>query len=244
MKKEHFRKRNKPLDGEGLFVDSWSSLKEYLSTHPKRVKSVKCPEKDRRKLQDMMAQHGVTFPIDEGETLRVYIEEKFADEQDLDESISLLEKDVIVALDHITDTRNLGAILRSAAFFGVKRIVVPNDRQAPITQGTISTCQGALAFTTAYSVVNLKRTLKSLKSQGYWVVGADMGGEPLERYASKFEKVVLVMGSEDKGLSKGVHDACDVIVSIQGTAPSVESLNVSVASGILIQQFGKSLLTV
>lgn len=244
MSKEHFRKKNKARSSEGLFLDSWSGLSEYIARKPERIKRIECPEKELDRLSKMLeglAQKIEVIPS--SESLRVFVKEDFQSEIDLEQT-SYRDRDVLLALDHITDTRNLGAIIRSAAFFGIRSIVVPSKRQAPIAQGTLSTCQGALAHTNVFSVVNLVRTLRALKKQGFWIVGADMGGEPMDRYDTKFDKVVLVMGSEEKGLSRIVRAECDVIVSIPGSDSGVESLNVAVASGILIQSFTKSFLSI
>ncbi|SME87994.1 23S rRNA (guanosine(2251)-2'-O)-methyltransferase RlmB [Pseudobacteriovorax antillogorgiicola] len=243
MKKQNFRRKNKPsTKPEGLYVESWSALQEYLQYQEQRIKKIECPDRDMNRLGKLLEGRSLPCPIEQGaESLKVFVQEDFRDEFRLEEKLPDQLSPVVLALDHITDTRNLGAILRSASFFGVSDIVVPQKRQAPIALGTMSTCQGALVFTDVYSVVNLVRTLRKLKDHGYWIVGTDMGGEPMDRYSSKYEKVVLVMGSEDKGLSRLVRKACDVIVSIEGAPNRVESLNVAVAAGIVLQQFSKSL---
>ncbi|MDZ4821125.1 MAG: RNA methyltransferase [Planctomycetota bacterium] len=142
--------------------------------------------------------------------------------------------DVVLALDHITDARNLGAVVRSAAFFGIKEIIVPQDRQALFSQGAVSTSMGGFALTDLVVVVNLSRALTDLKDAGYWIVGADMQGEPLDGVAGKYEKMVVVLGAEDKGLSHNIKSKCDLFTSISGAATAVESLNVAVAAGILM----------
>ena len=144
---------------------------------------------------------------------------------------------VILVIDHITDPRNFGAIIRSAAFFGVSDVVVAKDRQAPVTQGTIDTCQGAIAFTSIYRVTNISRAVKEIKDQGFWVVGAILGGEKNAK-AVKFDHTCLVVGSEDKGISQSMKKNVDVAFEIAG-ANVVDSLNVSVATGIMLSQLCK-----
>lgn len=146
-------------------------------------------------------------------------------------------KDLVVALDHTTDPRNLGAIARSAAFFGVREIFLPERRQVLLTQAAVSTAQGAFALTDLVCVVNLNRTLDELKERGYWVIGADMVGEPVQKLGGVYEKVVLVLGNEESGLSKNVRERCDRIGAIfppTKTDDTLESLNVSVAAGIML----------
>lgn len=226
-----------------FFLESWSGLQEYVTHRPESIIGIQCPPKDMSRLQDIIGTKLQNIPLEKvvDQGLKVFVQVQVHDEVELEQSNAL--PNVVLALDHITDTRNFGAILRSAAFFGVNTVIVPNKRQAPITQGTIETCQGALVYTDVYSVVNLTRTLHNLKEQGYWIVGTDMGGQPLELVAGKFEKIVVVMGSEEKGLSRLVRKECDVIVSIQGAAQGVESLNVAVASGVFLQYLTRPFLT-
>jgi 23S rRNA (guanosine2251-2'-O)-methyltransferase len=145
----------------------------------------------------------------------------------------------ILALDHVQDPRNLGAILRSAAFFGVRSILVPERRQVLLTQASVATAQGGFALCDLVCTVNLARTLRDLKDHGYWILGATMDGETIDRVAGQYEKTVLVLGAEDTGLSRGIEDTCDRKVAIRG-AGQLDSLNVSVAAGILLNAFTNS----
>ena len=146
------------------------------------------------------------------------------------------KSDLILALDHVTDPRNLGAIVRTAAFFGVREVIVPQDRQADLSQSAVATSMGGFALCDLVRVVNLNRAIEELKEIGYWVIGADVGGQKPAGLREKYEKLVLVLGAEEKGMSKTVRDKCDVLVGIDGKGPSLQSLNVSVAAGILIAQ--------
>jgi len=161
-------------------------------------------------------------------------------ESDLDARISSRANDLLLALDHVSDPRNLGAIVRSSAFFGVREVVVPERRQVLLTSASVNTAQGGFAITDLFTCVNLGRTLERLKADGYWIVGADMGGEPFASVAGFYAKTVLVLGAEDSGLSPGIRAKCDRIVSIQGIPGSLESLNVAVAAGILLAGFAAS----
>lgn len=146
---------------------------------------------------------------------------------------------LVLALDHVQDPRNLGAILRSAAFFGVRTIVVPERRQVLLTQASVGTAQGGFALCNLVCTVNLTRTLRDLKDQGYWIIGATMDGEPVSQVAGQYDKVVLVLGAEDTGLSRMIDETCDRKVAIQGDG-KLDSLNVSVAAGILLNAFTNS----
>lgn len=142
-------------------------------------------------------------------------------------------RSLILALDHITDEGNLGAIIRSAAFFNADGVVLPKDRSASITPVVFRRSSGGCVHLPIAMVVNMERALKELKEKGLWVIGAD-GSSPLAINAFDWDRdLVLVMGNEEKGLSRAVRSRCDALVSIPGFG-KVDSLNVSVAAGILL----------
>lgn len=148
---------------------------------------------------------------------------------------------LIVALDHISDPRNLGAIVRTAAFFGITTVLVPADRQVMLTQAAVSTAQGGFAVTQLVVCTNLARTLTELKeNHSFWVVALDGGGQQLNEKTFSFEKTVIVFGAEGAGLSQNVRKKSDLIVSIPGAGQGFDSLNVSVAAGIAIHAAHKN----
>ena len=215
---------------------------------PHAVKSIRVKPQVRAAVASLLSEHGLTLPLGEAEAAtaagespspvvaRVSLEA--LDQGGLEARTAGRAQDVILALDHITDPRNLGAIIRSAAFFGVREVIVPERRQVLFTQAAVGTAQGGFALTDLVVVVNLARTLAALKAKGYWVVGTAMDGEPYTDVAHVYDKVVLVLGSEDTGLSKNVRDLCDRLAAIPGRAGGLDSLNVSVASGIFLSAFG------
>lgn len=140
---------------------------------------------------------------------------------------------VILASDHITDEGNLGALIRTAAFFGVRGLVLPKDRSARITGRLLKRTSGAFASLPVAQVVNLRRALDTLRDKGFWIIGA-AGEGPKSIYDFDWKRdAVLVLGSESKGLGRSVRKGCDELVRIPGDGP-VESLNVSVAGGIIL----------
>lgn len=142
--------------------------------------------------------------------------------------------DFIVILDHIEDPRNFGAIVRTASCARVNYIVVPSKREALVTEGSLKTSSGALATSKIVMVANLRNTIEKLKELGYWIVGADMDGEDYKKI--NYEgKVALVIGNEGTGLKPLIRKSCDVIASIP-LYGSVDSLNASVAAGILMYE--------
>ena len=145
---------------------------------------------------------------------------------------------LLVAADHITDEGNLGALIRTAAFFGVQGLILPKDRSAKVTGKLLKRTSGALAKLSVAQVVNLRRALDTLRDKRFWIIGA--AGEARKPiYGFDWERdTVLVLGSEGKGLSRLVREGCDELVRIPGKG-SVESLNVSVACGIILGEINR-----
>ena len=142
---------------------------------------------------------------------------------------------LLIAADHITDEGNLGAMIRTAVFFGAHGLILPKDRSAKITQNVMKRSSGAYIHLPVTRVVNLVRILDNLDKRGLWIIGA--AGESTESiYQFDWQRdLVLVMGSEDKGLSPSVRNKCHQIVGIPATGLQ-ESLNVSVAAGVILSE--------
>jgi 23S rRNA (guanosine2251-2'-O)-methyltransferase len=146
------------------------------------------------------------------------------------------EVPLIIALDGVTDPRNLGAIARSAAAFGGHGVVVPARRAAGVTAGAWKASAGALARLPVAQAPNLARALAAYQAAGLFVVGLDAGAaDPAGSLAVAGEPLVLVAGSEGQGLSRLVRQQCDLTVRIPMTAVT-ESLNAGVAAGIALYE--------
>ncbi|MBN2126320.1 MAG: 23S rRNA (guanosine(2251)-2'-O)-methyltransferase RlmB [Deltaproteobacteria bacterium] len=142
---------------------------------------------------------------------------------------------LLIAADHITDEGNLGALIRTAAFFGAQGLILPRDRSARITERVLKRSAGAFVYLPVARVVNLARTLEILKREGFWIVGAaGEGPETIYRFDWRRD-VVLVLGREDRGLSPVIRRSCHQLVAIPSPG-SVQSLNVSVAGGIVMAE--------
>ncbi|MFN8191312.1 MAG: 23S rRNA (guanosine(2251)-2'-O)-methyltransferase RlmB [Nocardioidaceae bacterium] len=152
----------------------------------------------------------------------------------LDRADELAEPPLIVALDSITDPRNLGAVIRSAAGFGAHGVVIPERRAAGMTASAWKTSAGAAARIPVAQTVNLVRQLKAYQDAGCMVVGLAADGDvTLPDLDLAAGPLVLVVGSEGKGLSRLVTETCDQIVSIP-MANSLESLNAGVAASVAL----------
>ena len=145
---------------------------------------------------------------------------------------------LMVALDNISDPRNLGAIVRSVAAFGGHGVVIPQRRSASVTAVAWRTSAGAAARTPVARATNLNRTLKNWADAGLRVVGLDAGGDTFIDELDGRGPMVVVVGSEGKGLSRLVRENCDAVVTIPMAGPT-ESLNASVAAGVVLAEIAR-----
>jgi 23S rRNA (guanosine2251-2'-O)-methyltransferase len=165
---------------------------------------------------------------------------EYADPADLlDRATDAAEVPLIVALDSVTDPRNLGAVVRSAGAFGVHGVVVPERRAAGMTASAWKTSAGAAARVPVARATNLTRAITSYKEVGLMVAGLDAAGTvDIGDLDLATEPLVLVVGSEGKGLSRLVRESCDVLVRIP-MAAATESLNAGVAAGIALYEIDR-----
>ena len=211
-------------------VEMDDRVKEMLSIATQRgipVLEVTRPELDRMASFDGVHQ-GVALKVPPYE---------YAHPQDLlEEIIAKGTTPLLVALDGVTDPRNLGAIIRSTAAFGGQGLIIPQRRSAGVNSAAWKTSAGAAARIPVAMAPNLTTTLKEFKKQGVFVLGLDGGGDvslPALELADR--PVVIVVGSEGKGLSRLVTETCDQIVSIP-ISSATESLNAGIAASVALYQ--------
>lgn len=159
---------------------------------------------------------------------------------DLEELLEIardrFEPPLLIALDGITDPRNLGAVLRSAGAFGAHGVILPERRSVGMTASVWKVATGAAGRVRVAQVTNLNRALVSLKDKGLFALGLDAGGEVSTREMEfGADPLVLVIGAEGKGLSRLVREHCDQVVSIP-ISSTTESLNASVAAAIALYE--------
>jgi 23S rRNA (guanosine2251-2'-O)-methyltransferase len=149
------------------------------------------------------------------------------------------EAALLVALDGVTDARNLGAVVRSVAALGGHGVIVPERRSAGMTAGAWKASAGTAARLPVARATNLVRTLQEASREGLLVVGLAADGElDLDDLEAALDPLVLVVGSEGKGLSRLVREKCDLVVRIP-LAGRAESLNASVAAGIALAEIAR-----
>ena len=157
----------------------------------------------------------------------------------LDKILSRGQKPLLVALDGITDPRNLGAIIRSVAAFGGQGVILPQRRSTGVTASAWKTSAGAAARTPVALAANLTATIKEYKKKGVFVVGLDGDGDMnLQNFTLGREPLLIVVGSEGKGLSRLVTENCDAIVSIPISSVT-ESLNAGIAASVTLYEVSK-----
>lgn len=158
------------------------------------------------------------------------------DEDDLARIVEAAGRELLLlALDGIQDPHNLGACLRTADATGVHAVVAPRDRAAGLTPSARKVAAGAAEVVPFVQVINLARTLRSLKAAGAWVVGTEGGAERELFDADLTGPLVLVMGAEGAGMRRLTRECCDLTIRLPMHG-AVESLNVSVATGIVLYE--------
>jgi len=148
------------------------------------------------------------------------------------------ENSVVLVLDSIEDPQNLGSIIRTAYALGINGLIIPEHRAAPVTPAVIKVSAGAARHIPVARVVNIAQALDHLKERNFWIYGADASAPSTLEALDFSGNVGLVMGSEGKGIRPLVRKKCDALVSIQMDG-NFDSLNVSVATGIILYQISR-----
>jgi 23S rRNA (guanosine2251-2'-O)-methyltransferase len=141
----------------------------------------------------------------------------------------------LLLLDELEDPHNLGAILRTADAVGVDGVLIPRRRSCPLSATVAKTSAGAVEYVPVARIGNIAQTIKALKDEGFWIIGADMDGTTDYFDADLTGATVLVVGSEGRGISRIVRDNCDILVKIPMLG-KINSLNVSVAGAVLMYE--------
>lgn len=183
--------------------------------------NVSCKFLDKKALDDMEEgnHQGIILEIDD-------YKYTFIDE--------LLNKDIVIILDHLEDPHNFGAIIRTCEAAGINSIIIPKDRSVKVNATVMKTSAGTLENVDICMVSNIVNAIKTLKDNGFWIIGTDMEGTDYRKIDYK-GKIAIVIGNEGKGLSRLTEANCDFIAKIPmyGT---VNSLNASVAAALVIYE--------
>jgi 23S rRNA (guanosine2251-2'-O)-methyltransferase len=227
-------------------------VRVLLERHPERVVAVRLADRRDdprvREIEELARKHGRQVQRIDSNALKqalgdVAHQGVVADisplapwsEDDLLDALQTAKNPLLLALDGVQDPHNLGACLRTADACGALAVVVPRDRAAQLTATVRKVAVGAAETTPVVAVTNLVRTLKLLKEAGLWVVGADAEGAKPAHEADLKGGTVLVLGAEGAGLRHLTKQTCDWMVRLPQLG-TVESLNVSVAAGMLLYE--------
>lgn len=208
---------------KGMKKETVAKLKTLASSKNIKIYSV---DKKQEHSQGVVAYiHNYNYYVTLGEFLEKIIND---------------EKSIILILDGIQDTGNFGALIRSAEIFGIKGIIIPERNSVKINETVIKTSTGAIEHIDIIKVTNISETINKLKKLGYWIYGAE-GDANSYYYEENFSnKTALVLGSEGFGIRKKVKDNCDILLKIPMYG-KINSLNVSVAGGIILSEIAKKI---
>ncbi|HSH42652.1 MAG TPA: 23S rRNA (guanosine(2251)-2'-O)-methyltransferase RlmB [Arenicellales bacterium] len=236
----------------GTYVYGCHVVEALLERAPERVLSVHfdAGRSDARlkRLRSRVASIGLAAEECRRQTLEHFVGEvvhqgvvarvrpaKPIDEQALYGLLETTHEPLVMILDGVQDPRNLGACIRTADAAGVDVVVIPRSDAADLTPTARKAASGAAEWLPVARVGNLARVLKELKERGVWLLGADESGEDIYHRASMTGPLGIVLGAEGSGLRRLTRETCDGLVRIPMRG-AVASLNVSVASGVLLYE--------
>lgn len=225
-------KSERPLNKIFIEKDSADSALSRIAALA-REREIPIQYVERRKL-DMMS----TTRIHQGVILEAAAHEYVEVEDILEKAAQKGEDPFIILLDGITDTNNMGSIIRSAECAGVHGIIIPKRRSATLNATVAKVAAGAQEFVPVARVSNLAQTIRDLKAKGIWITGADMAGEKLYSESDLKGPIALVIGSEGEGISRIVKEECDYLVRIP-LKGKISSLNAGVAAALIMFEIAR-----
>ncbi len=221
------RLRTRPESVREIYVDAKRDDKRMLALQENaKAKELRVMSVDGKRLDGMCGttRHQGVVAMVEAMQLPQFVDDVLE---------TLTEPPLLLILDGVTDPHNLGACLRVADAAGVHAVIAPKDRSVGLTATAMKVASGAAESVPYITVTNLARTLRDLKDRDIWIVGADEGGT-VSLFDAKFNgPLAWVLGAEGEGLRRLTRENCDLIVNIPMFG-AVESLNVSVASGVCL----------
>ncbi|MCS7234260.1 MAG: 23S rRNA (guanosine(2251)-2'-O)-methyltransferase RlmB [Synergistetes bacterium] len=223
------------------------AVEEFIYSYPERVNKVLLAS-NRPKLEKSLKVLGIPFqrvPVSKIENICGKV-----NHQGIIALVSplsyhhlkdiLLEEKIVLALDGIEDPQNLGAILRTAEAAGVNSVIIPTRRSAPVTSTVIKVSSGAAIRLKIIRTNSMVSAIRYLKDRGFWIIGSDVEGSIRYDEADYPFPSLLILGREGKGMHKSIKNLCDMKVYIPMYG-KVQSLNVSVACGIILYEMLRKL---
>ena len=223
------------LEGKNSVMEALRSGREFNKIWILESSDGKAPEAHLQKIMAIASERKITV-------IRANRSVASHEYADLDEVIAKVRSEnrqpLFVALDELKDAYNLGSILRISDAAGVDGVIIPKHRSIGLDSVVAKASAGAIEYVSVFRVTNLSRTLRSLKDDGFWVLGTDMDGSVEHDKADYRGAMVIVIGSEGEGMRDSVKKCCDILVSIP-MAGHVNSLNAAVAAGVVIFEAAK-----
>ncbi len=230
-----------------LETSSLSAIEHLLQHRPDLIRSLRLADRENprlRTIETLAQKQGIKAPrergLPEGESaIALLAPFAFVELKKLIQNLESEKRTLLVALDHVQDPQNLGAICRTSEALGVRGLVIPKHRSVSVTGTVFSTSAGAAGTLPICQVSNLNEGLRQLKEAGYWVVGSTLGdGATGFEKMPDFEKIVLVLGAEGDGMGQLTESLCDwkIQIPLRGL---VQSLNVGSAGAICIYELMK-----
>ncbi len=245
------------MSSNELFIRNPHSILEALKSRPKEVLEISLPRDKKDDVWDQIAALCERHRIRQGQSAQptrshkghkpdlqsagresghgAMIKQKSqASLEHMFQDIDASTRGVWLALDCLQDPQNIGVIFRSAAFFGVKGIITTSERSAPMTSVVYDIACGGVETVPYVSVINLQRAFEKAKDAGLWILGTSEHAKTPVQKAGTDRPWLLVVGSEEKGIRRLTEEACDMMCTIPAKTDGVTSLNVAVATGILL----------
>ena len=234
------------VDGVGQLVEGVNALEAALSTNRvKKVYLLESPNNTSSKyknLLEILRKKNLEIEVVKDQSkwnfhsrhniVGICNEKKIYNETNFEQIL----KNKVLILDHIQDTNNFGAIVRSAAAFGFETIFIPKKRSVKITERTFTIASGGMEYIDIVLYNSIFSLLKKIKSNNYWTIGLDMNSKnKIKEINLVDQKIALVLGSEQNGISLEIKKKLDLVAQID-MSESIESLNASVAAAIAMHQ--------
>jgi 23S rRNA (guanosine2251-2'-O)-methyltransferase len=234
------------VDGVGQLVEGVNALEAALSTNRvKKVYLLESPNNTSSKYKNILEtlrKKNLEIEVVKDQSkwnfhsrhniVGICNEKKIYNETNFEQIL----KNKVLILDHIQDTNNFGAIVRSAAAFGFETIFIPKKRSVKITERTFTIASGGMEYIDIVLYNSIFSLLKKIKSNNYWTIGLDMSSKnKIKEINLVDQKIALVLGSEQNGISLEIQKKLDLIAQID-MSESIESLNASVAAAIAMHQ--------
>ena len=234
------------VDGVGQLVEGVNALEAALSTNRvKKVYLLESPKNTSSKYKNLLAtirKKNLEIEVVKDQSrwnfhsrhniVGICNEKKIYNETNFEQIL----KNKVLILDHIQDTNNFGAIVRSAAAFGFETVFIPKKRSVKITERTFTIASGGMEYIDIVLYNSIFSLLKKIKSNNYWTIGLDMSSKnKIKEINLVDQKIALVLGSEQNGISSEIQKKLDLVAQID-MSESIESLNASVAAAIAMHQ--------